>query len=213
MSSDPETLSEAEFRVLEVLRGEPHLSQRQLASRLGIALGLANKMLGMLARKGYLNFENLGKNRMSYLLTPKGMAEKGSRLVAHLQNTAVLFRQARQLVLARLSTPKAGALRSVAIYGCGDVGELVYHALHAEGIPELAFVDPGFEGRSFLGRRVLSLDEAAARSPDLLFVTTPRAVDEAALRLSGLSCPVLQFPTGLDLPSGHGVTPVSDEPA
>ncbi len=210
VNTTSESLTDAEYRLLEALREDPHLSQRRLAGRLGIALGLTNKMLQMLVRKGYVNIENLGRNRMGYLLTTKGVAEKGSRLLSHLQNTAALFRQARQLVLASLDLKRTdpSTLKCVAVYGCGDVGELVYHTLKAEGVSRLVFVDPEFQGRAFLGQKVFSEEEAAAEAPDLLFVATPRPVDEAALRAKGLTCPVFQFPSGLDMPTGTGVTPV-----
>ena len=71
-------------RDLEILtaidEGEP-LTQRALAQRLGVALGLANLYLKRLAVKGSIKIVEFprkpaARKRLRYLLTPTGMAEK-----------------------------------------------------------------------------------------------------------------------------------------
>ena len=54
-------------------------TQRILATKLGVALGLTNLYLKRLARKGYIKITTIPRNRIRYLLTPQGVTEK-SRL-------------------------------------------------------------------------------------------------------------------------------------
>ncbi len=68
------------YDLLKTLEGNPSLSQRDLAKRLGISLGKVNFCLNALVEKGCLkvnNFRNSG-NKLSYayLLTPRGVEEK-----------------------------------------------------------------------------------------------------------------------------------------
>jgi ribosomal protein S25 len=64
-----------DLKLLEAVHEDSHVTQRGLASKLGIALGLANIYLRRLMRKGYIKVANVQPNRLTYLITPRGIAE------------------------------------------------------------------------------------------------------------------------------------------
>ena len=53
-----------ELAVLEAIENDARLTQRSLASTLGIALGLTNLYLKRLVRKGYIKCVNVRSNRL-----------------------------------------------------------------------------------------------------------------------------------------------------
>ena len=65
---------------MRLLRAKPELSQRELASSLGMSLGKANYCLRALIEKGFVKAENYrnSRNKLAYVyvLTPSGMAAK-----------------------------------------------------------------------------------------------------------------------------------------
>jgi len=65
-----------ELELLEVLAEEPEVRQVDLATRLGVAVGTVNWLLKRLAAKGWIKIRRIGRWRWSYILTPKGLAEK-----------------------------------------------------------------------------------------------------------------------------------------
>ena len=73
------------FQVLRLLEQQPHLTQRQIAEKLGISLGGVNYCLRALVEKGFVKIQNFKGNsnkvRYAYLLTPQGIYEK-SKLTA-----------------------------------------------------------------------------------------------------------------------------------
>ena len=80
---------ETRYKLIRLLEANPGLSQRELATRLGVSLGKANYCLQALIRKGWIkadNFKN-SKNRSAYLylLTPRGIEEKSKLTVRFLQ--------------------------------------------------------------------------------------------------------------------------------
>lgn len=71
---------EARYTLLRRLAGNPHSSQRELATDLAMSLGKVNYCLKALLDKGYIkagNFKN-SHNKRAYLyqLTPAGLAAK-----------------------------------------------------------------------------------------------------------------------------------------
>ena len=79
---------ELRLRVLRALEANPELSQRQLASELGVSLGGVNYALKALIERGFVKADNFRKSGSKvaylYVLTPKGIAEKSSLATAFL---------------------------------------------------------------------------------------------------------------------------------
>jgi EPS-associated MarR family transcriptional regulator len=73
---------ETRYRILKLLEAEPHASQRRIANELGISLGRVNFCLQALIERGLVkvnNFRNSANKRAYlYLLTPRGIEEKGT---------------------------------------------------------------------------------------------------------------------------------------
>jgi EPS-associated MarR family transcriptional regulator len=91
--------SEMRYRILKAVEGEPQITQRELASRLGISLGKVNYCLRALIRKGFLkakNFKNSGRKRQYvYKLTPQGVAERTRVAIAFLMVKSAEFDEIR----------------------------------------------------------------------------------------------------------------------
>jgi EPS-associated MarR family transcriptional regulator len=72
---------EMRYQLMRLLEANPGLSQRDVARELGISLGRVNYCLQALIRKGWIkasNFKNShNKAAYMYLLTPRGLEEKG----------------------------------------------------------------------------------------------------------------------------------------
>ena len=68
------------FRVLNALEENPHITQRELAQKLGVSLGGINLCLKALVEIGHLKINNFQKNSNKsaylYLLTPSGLSNK-----------------------------------------------------------------------------------------------------------------------------------------
>jgi EPS-associated MarR family transcriptional regulator len=79
---------EMRYKVMRLLESNPALSQRDVARELGISLGKVNYCLQALVRKGWIkatNFKNShNKAAYMYLLTPRGLEEKGRLTVQFL---------------------------------------------------------------------------------------------------------------------------------
>lgn len=70
------------FRILRLLQDNPALSQRDLARALGVSTGGIHYALRALVDKGLIKIGNFtaspDKRRYTYVLTPKGLAEKAA---------------------------------------------------------------------------------------------------------------------------------------
>ena len=101
-----ETQNETHYKVLKILAENSTISQRELASELGVSLGKTNYCLQALLQKGMIkasNFKN-NKNKMAYayLLTPSGIEQKSKLTLEFLQRKRLEF-EALKIELEELS--------------------------------------------------------------------------------------------------------------
>ena len=72
--------SDTEYIILKILKDNPRMTQRQMASELGLSLGKTNYVVQALVDKGWVKLSNFKRsdNKLGYiyLLTPEGLSEK-----------------------------------------------------------------------------------------------------------------------------------------
>jgi DNA-binding MarR family transcriptional regulator len=156
------------LQLLEALDQESTITQRTLATRLGIALGLTNLYLKRLIRKGYVKCVTVSPNRLIYSLTPKGMARKARLTYEFMKYSLDFYRDARQH-LRRSLVHVAAHQKRVAIYGTGDAAELVYLLIREMGL-ELAAVFADEHNGPFLGFPVTEVADHVNVDYDVLIV-------------------------------------------
>jgi DNA-binding MarR family transcriptional regulator len=167
---------------LEAIAADDHITQRTLASQLGIALGLTNVYLKRLVRKGYVKCVNVQSNRLRYLLTPKGLAEKTRLTYEFMEYSLYLYGQVRVHLRTVLHPAVLGSRRRIAVYGTGEAAELAYLSVTELGL-ELAAVFDAEGGGRFLGQAVRPIDTHDEVAFDLLIVATLERTEPIVQRL------------------------------
>ena len=80
---------QSKYQLLKSLEQDSNLTQRQLSKELGISLGKVNYCLQGLIQKGFIKINNFKNSKhkiqYSYLLTPKGVAEKTKLTISFLK--------------------------------------------------------------------------------------------------------------------------------
>ena len=137
-------------RILEKVDNDDTASQRDLARDLNISLGLANSFVKQLAKKGYFKVKHISKNRIRYILTPQGVAEKSRLTYEYIQLSYKFYKDARKKLRDLYSElEKQGVIRIV-FYGAGDLAEIAYISLQESSIELVAVVDDERVGKRFM---------------------------------------------------------------
>ena len=167
---------ERDLQILTAIGEGTPLTQRALAERVGIALGLTNLYLKRLARKGCIKIVGFPRKpaaakRLRYLLTPKGIAEKTRLTYEHIAYGLRLYRRTRDTLRESLALlPDAGHKR-IALYGTDEAAELAYLTLREVGIEPIGvFADAA--GGSFLGFPVRDVRDLLAEEHDRIVLAT-----------------------------------------
>jgi DNA-binding MarR family transcriptional regulator len=148
------------MRVLSELERAPEISQRSLARRVGVSLGLTNRLLQNLAQKGYVRVSQASWRGWLYTLTPAGLSRKVQLTVSYIHRFLGHYQRIRQTLQEELAPLGLNRESRVAIFGpvlsgadgTREFAELVYLGLKELGIEEVeVLVANNGRGGRFLG--------------------------------------------------------------
>jgi len=183
--------TEITLGLLNAVEENSAVTQRSMASELGIALGLANTYLKRCVRKGLIKVSQIPPNRYAYYLTPKGFSEKSRLTKEYLSSSFTFFRRARGQCGEALEYGMARGWQRVALAGKGELAEIATLCAIERNIRLAGLIDTRHltgedgsaipEGTAFAGLAVVASPDAIS-GLDAVIVTdleAPQAVFEA----------------------------------
>jgi DNA-binding MarR family transcriptional regulator len=147
-------------------------TQRELAAKLDISLGLVNLYLKQLAQKSYFKIKTYPKNRVSYLLTPKGILEKSRLTCEYIHYSLEFYARIRKKLKSALEKLEAQGVRTMAFYGANEIAEIAYLSLKETRIELTAVIDDAKNGENFMGYTIIPVALIGSISFDRLLDNT-----------------------------------------
>ena len=185
-----------EARLLAEIERTPETSQRSLARRLGVALGITNLLIRNLAQKGYVRVSRAGWRNWVYALTPAGFYRKAQLTVAYIERVLEEHRRVLETLQRELDPLGLHAESRVALHGTGEFAEVVYSAVKALGVEDVRpFAPLGAPVSRFHGS---PMQPASALDPDdfdLVIVATLEDPEAACSELEALGVAPTQLVT------------------
>ena len=138
------------LKILEEIEKDKAPSQRYLAGKLNISLGLVNSFIKRLAGKGLFKIKNIPKNRVKYILTPKGAAEKTRLTYQYIEYSFKFYKSAREKLRILFYDLTQNGNKKIVFYGAGDLAEIAYISLQEVPIELVAVIDDNKAGEIFM---------------------------------------------------------------
>ena len=124
---------EISLRLLDEFAKEPEISQRALAAKLGIALGLVNTYVKRLYKKGHIKIKTLPRNRIKYIITPQGFSEKARLTYTYMNHSIRYFKEIRAGIERMYARMISEDVKTILIWGDGEIAELCF--ISTRGLP------------------------------------------------------------------------------
>lgn len=147
------------------------VSQRELSRRLNLSLGLVNTFLKRLVKKGYFKVKTIPRNRVIYLLTPKGLAEKSKLTVEYLRYSVNFYKEIKDLLISKFREMEADRIKHILFFGAAEVADLAYLYLQSTNIQLVGIIDDRQYGDDFFGYKVFDLERLNHQDWDAVLVT------------------------------------------
>jgi DNA-binding MarR family transcriptional regulator len=155
----------------EIAKGDD-LTQRDLSTRLDMAVGLVNTYLKTLVKKGHIKISGIPPKRLKYYLTPKGFIEKSNLTYRLLQNYTLMFNEARRDFSQLFQTLQESGIKRICFAGVDETAEIAYLSLKETDMEFVCAFDDELAGKPFFKTTVSSFDQITGAGPDDHFVVT-----------------------------------------
>lgn len=176
-----------EYRVIEEISRDETISQRDLAKELGLSVGLINAFVKRLIKKGYLKVSTIPRNRVRYLFTPRGIAEKGRLSLEYLSYSLNFYRHLRDRLTEVYGAIARDGGGRVVIWGRGEMAELACLHLSPNRLTGVAVVcDDPPNKTSFMGLPLCAPQDLMARDFDHVLIADVSDVSGVVDRLIGM---------------------------
>jgi len=167
----PERHAYHHYRILEHVEQTPRLTNRKLATKLGVSVKLAHELLTGLVKRGLLHVRKRHARRWDYFLTPKGITEKGRLTLQFVEFSMQFYREARRRSSAVLAAAARSGVKRVAFLGATELAEIALLGVQESKVELVDIFDPDRAGEDFLGYEVRPLSEMAATRAQKILIT------------------------------------------
>ena len=165
------------LHLLEEIEKNHSPSQRQLARQLDISLGLVNSFIKRLSLKGYFKVTHIPKNRVRYILTTKGAAEKSRLTYEYIKLSYVFFKDARKKIQKLLKRLESKGAKRVIFFGATEMAEIAYLSLYDTNLELAAVLDDLNIGKRFFNHTVQPVCLLKSIRHDRIILTSNEPLD------------------------------------
>ncbi len=116
--------SSHDLPLLENIERDPDVTQADLATQLGVAVGTINWHLKRLVEKGYVKVKRAERRKLKYIITPEGLALRARLMVDYVEQQFNLYRRVRQKIKESALALRAEGVERVRLLGEGDVADI-----------------------------------------------------------------------------------------
>lgn len=150
-------MSQHELKTLLEIKEDSSVTQRSLAHRLNISLGLTNAIIKNLIHRGLIKAKKDTGRKLLYIITPKGMANVSRLMYSRFQETLHYYHYTKDLLTAYLMKLYQQGEKTINIYGTGQLAEITYYAGISTPLKLNAIISDDTSKEKFLGQQTISI--------------------------------------------------------
>ena len=124
MNTDVATLQ----NIADTLKNQPMASQRVLAENAGMSIGLMNAVIKRFVERGWIMLQNVNLRKLTYAITPEGIAELTERSQNFARRTFALANQYNEALCQFVAEAKEQGKDTLVLYGQSYLKFLLVYA-------------------------------------------------------------------------------------
>lgn len=189
------TMLYKEYMILDMVEKNPKITQREIATYLGVAVSMINDHLEEFEKIGLIKKKKYSTKTVEYLITKKGTEKKKVLNIGYLNSTKDLYFQAKENFEKFLAQVKDKGFNNILLYGAGEVAEMLLHTIMTSKTNEvhvLAVIDDDLNKiGSKIGNYVIIPKESIRDfDHDGILISTYTRKDEIKSKLLSIDYPI-----------------------
>lgn len=120
--------------ISETLKEDPQASQRTLAKKVNVSLGMMNAILGRFVERGWIMLTNVNGRKLAYAVTPEGISELAKRSKSFALRTFKLANVYSESFCKKFLEAKSAGKTKVVLYGDSYIKFIIKYACSEVGM-------------------------------------------------------------------------------
>ena len=120
--------------ISETLKEDPQASQRTLAKKANMSLGMMNAILGRFVERGWIMLSNVNGRKLAYAVTPEGILELANRGKRFALRTFKIANEYNKVLYEIISAAKENGKERVVLIGNSYIKFLLVYICSEVGI-------------------------------------------------------------------------------
>jgi DNA-binding MarR family transcriptional regulator len=159
------TLLYKEFMILDLIEKNAHVTQREMAASIGIAVSMINGYIDQYEKDGLIKRKRHSTKTVEYFVTKKGSECKKVLNISYLNNSLKVYNAAKENIIKFLDQIIEKGFNNILLYGAGEVTEILLQTVMTdEEIPITVSAviddDKNKQNQTIVNTRIISLEDA-----------------------------------------------------
>ena len=138
------TLLYKEFMILDLIEKDTHITQREMAKTIGVAVSMLNGYLDQYEKKGLIVRKYISTKTVEYFVTKKGLERRKLLNIWYLKSSYEVYLSAKDNIIVFLNQIINKGFKKILLYGAGEVAEIMLQVMNDDNnipLEALAVVD------------------------------------------------------------------------
>ena len=121
-----------EYMILDLIEKNKDITQRELATHLGVAVSMVNLLLDRIEKEGFIKRKKYTSKTVEYILTKKGIERRKLLNIWYLKSSQDIYMSAKDNILVFIHQIILKRYKKILLYGSGEVAEILIRVLNEE---------------------------------------------------------------------------------
>jgi DNA-binding Lrp family transcriptional regulator len=175
--------------LIEAIEKNGNRSQRELAGKLGISLGQANKIIKQLSLENIIKGAKFGKKGVKYIVTQRGFREKAKLTLRYFSHSIIYYREIKRRLRLVLSNLENSQIVGLIIYGAGDMCEIACNIIKEKSCFKINVIDDNKAGTKICGTTVQPEADITSLIYDMIVIMQLENTDLCRKKLMAYGIP------------------------
>jgi len=138
------TLLYKEFMILDLIKKDANITQREISKTIGVAVSMINSYLDSYEKKGLIKRKYLSTKTVEYYVTKKGMERRKLLNIWYLKSSHEFYLSAKDNIIKFLNQIINKGFKKILLYGAGEVAEIMLQVMNDDNnipLEVLAVID------------------------------------------------------------------------
>jgi FlaA1/EpsC-like NDP-sugar epimerase len=189
-----------EFMILDLIEKDSHITQREMAKTLNVAVSMINIYLSQFEKAKLINVKKQSVKTVEYVITKKGTERRKLLNIWYLKSSLDIYVSAKDNIVIFLNQMIDKGFQKLLLYGAGEVAEIMLRVLNDDNVPleVTAVIDDNTNriGEKLVNVPIIGIKDISSVSHDGIMISSYAHSEKIYNTLISLNYPknqIIQF--------------------